>query len=99
MNGKDGIEILYKAWHGRIDKPDCPNFDDINEALVSVEKDLKVLEILKKHLFIRIDDGPAFDNLYAVSLQEDEDQCCDYTVILVSEEEKEKIKEWLKNFS
>lgn len=60
-----------------------------------IAKDLEVLEILKKHLFIRIEDKP-FDGNYLVSLQEDEEDECDYTCIFVNEEEKEKIKDWLK---
>ena len=60
-----------------------------------IEKDLKVLEILKKHLFIRIDDKP-FDENYLVSLLDDEEREWDYTCIFVNEEEKDLIKEWLE---
>lgn len=63
----------------------------------AIMKDLEVLEILKKHLFIRIMDIPAFDGTYIVSLLDKEEQEWDYTCIFVSEEEKEKIKEWLNN--
>lgn len=64
----------------------------------TVLKDLEVLEILKKHLFIKIfDNKPAFDDLYRVILQEDE-QDLNYTSIFVNEEEKEKISHWLKNW-
>lgn len=50
MTSKDGIEILKSAWHNRMDKPNYPNFDDIDEALTSVAKDLEVLEIIKSHI-------------------------------------------------
>ena len=67
------------------------------EYLEDIEKDLEVLDILKKYLFIRIEDKPSFNGLYLVALQEDARQICDYTCIFVNEEEKEIIKEWLEN--
>ena len=62
-----------------------------------ISQDLEVLEILKKHLFIRIMDIPAFDGTYIVSLLDKEDRDWNYTCIFVSEEEKEILKEWLDN--
>lgn len=61
-----------------------------------ISQALEVLEILKKYLFIRIMDIPAFDGTYIVSLLDKEDREWDYTCIFVNEEEKEKIKEWLE---
>ena len=61
-----------------------------------ISQDLEVLDILKKHLYIKIDKRPTFDGNYCVALQEEEEQYCYYTCIFVNEEEKEKIKEWLE---
>ena len=90
MTSKDGIEILKSAWHDRMDKPNYPNFDDINEALTSVEKDLEVLEILKR--IVKIVDYSE----YPISSPDNQ------LVILSGGEIKnvedyEKIKGWLKN--
>ena len=68
-----------------------------DKDIEQIKTDLEVLEILKKHLYIKIDKRPTFDGNYCVALQEEEEQYCYYTCIFVNEEEKEKIKEWLGN--
>ena len=57
MTGKDALEILEKAWHGRMDKPDYPNFDDINEALTEIEEDIKEKDRLFAKLYLATEDN------------------------------------------
>lgn len=51
MTYKDAIEILKEYWSGRKDKPNYPDFDDVNEALYTLEQELtekdKEIERLK----------------------------------------------------
>jgi len=68
---------------------------DIANKVARIEQDLEILDILKKHLFIRIKDRPTFDGTYLVALQEDEEQEYDYTCMFVNGKEKDLIKEWL----
>lgn len=68
---------------------------DVANKVARIEQDLEILDILNKHLFIRIDDRPSFDGTYLVALEEDENSCCDYTGIFVNGKEKDLIKEWL----
>jgi len=71
---------------------------DYCEEYETIKKDLKVLNILKKYLFIKIDDEPlSVDGTYMITLKGDEDDPWDYNHLFVSKEEKELLKEWLKN--
>ena len=100
MKSKEALEIL-EAY--------CTDYDSLNlnyedeppldceDELNAIKKDLKVLEIFKKYLYIRVSEKPSFDDSYFVALQEDEEQECDYTCIFVNKEEKELLEEWLKN--
>lgn len=58
---EDAVAIIVKAWEGRKDAPDYPDYDDINTAIGSLEKAVKILGILKGLLFI------ARDNNYGLS--------------------------------
>ena len=100
MVSKEDIKLIrelynYAMWDFHTGNLDEMTDKDIavGKAIDNVEKDLEVLEILKNHLFIRIED--ARDEIYAVILQENEEPQLGYTCIFVSKEEKEIIKEWL----
>ena len=46
-NFKDAIAIIEKAWQGRKDAPDYPDYDDINTAIYSLEKATEILSYIK----------------------------------------------------
>ena len=48
MTNNEALEILNEHWSGRIDSPDRPDFDDINEALGKMEDAVKQLAEEKK---------------------------------------------------
>ena len=47
---EDAISIIVKAWEGRKDAPDYPDYDDINTAIGSLEEAVKILGILKPRM-------------------------------------------------
>ena len=61
-----------------------------------IKKDLEVLEIFKKHLKFKISDKPANDGSYIIFI-DDFDDDYDYMCFAISKEEKDLLKEWLKN--
>lgn len=94
MTSKEALEKLRRL---AVDsESDLTNFAIAREYTAIIEKDLKVLEIFKKHLTIEVEDKPSFNNLYIVRFKEDDEEC-DYTFIFVSKEEKELLMEYLKN--
>lgn len=50
MTNNEALEILNEHWSGRIDSPDRPDFDDINEALGKMEDAVKQLAEKDKEL-------------------------------------------------
>lgn len=46
---EDAIAIINKAWEGRKDATNYPDYDDINTAIGSLEKAVKILGILKDY--------------------------------------------------
>ena len=53
---EDAISIIVKALEGRKDAPDYPDYDDINTAIGSLEKAVKILGILKPRMNFGEDD-------------------------------------------
>ena len=47
MTYKDAYYILIEAWHGNKDDENHPNFDDINEALYTLNQAVERLETLE----------------------------------------------------
>lgn len=104
MTSKEALERIKKIKIvNAIDKFGCPEtiyFEEVfdfesekgaDELLKIIEQDLKVLEILKKHLIIRFCN--AKDN--AIILKDKFYDNCMY--LIISKEEKNILKEWLEN--
>ena len=73
------------------EEEDCIRFGELEPALIEpLERDLEVLEILKKQLFIvepdNVEDYKEFDTVDYLRLQD-----------FMKKEEYQKIKEWLNN--
>lgn len=64
--------------------------DELQESWDIIRKELEVLDILKRKLVIEIGKD-------LVNLKEDEEQKYDYTCIIVNQQEREVLKEWLEN--
>ena len=80
-----------------LEKSSAPDIaDEIKKCVSNIESELKVLEIFKKYLIIEISDKPSFNGTYSIGLKEDENDDWDYTIIFVSKEEKDLLKEWLE---
>lgn len=97
MNSKESVKELYrereyllgdkvhsksKTWHN-----DIVHYDNINHCLLTIMKDLEILEILKKHIEIN---GYTYD---------EKDQKCIDMLIPESNQCFKKIKEWLEDES
>ena len=96
MTSKESLERLLKVAD-YLEKSAAPDIaDEIKKCVSNLESNSEVLEILKKHLTIEIDDKPIFNGTYAIGLKKDENDEWDYTIIYLTKEEKELLKKWLK---
>lgn len=78
----DKVHSKSKTWHN-----DIVHYDNINRCLLTIMKDLEILEILKKHIEIN------------ECNYDDKDQNCIDVLIPESNQCFKEIKEWLEDES
>ena len=90
MNSEEALERIKKSHYIAmicmgIDKPDI----ETEKAIKTIEKDLEILEILKKHIYI-MSEVKAGDTIISQSLGMSLDS-------RVNDNDFIKVKEWLEN--
>lgn len=90
MTSKERLEKVADY----LEKSAAPDIaDEIKKCVSNIESDSEVLEIFKKYLTIEIDDKPIFNGTYSTGLKKDENDEWDYTIIYLTKEEKDLLKE------
>lgn len=93
MTSKEALKRLWQetcpaTYMKDFNKKEC--CDAIERDLEKLAQALKILDIFKRKLVIEIGKD-------LVNLKEDKEQKYDYTCIIVNQQERELLKEWLEN--
>ena len=96
MNSKEALENLGRINLG--DNPYCIFEDNLlkncyKEEYENIEKDLKVLETLKKFILV----SKSYDDLFPYDIDVKQQYVSNKSCLILTEEEFHKIKEWLEN--
>lgn len=89
MKSKEALELIEYLL--------SQDYIGYENSIETIEKDLEILNIFKKYLYIYISDTPvSYNNLYPIWLREKADDESSFIKIFVTEQEKDLLKEMIK---
>lgn len=87
MTSKEALEILLAGYYNNA------NYQELIEAREKLEKDLKVLEILKKWIVV----NETYDDLFPYEIKLRNGYVSNRSCLVFTKDDYEKVKEWLEN--
>ena len=87
MTSKEALEILLVGYYNNA------NYQDLIEAREKLEKDLEVLEILKKWVLV----NETYDDLFPYEIKLRNGYASNRSCLVFTKDDYEKVKEWLEN--
>lgn len=87
MTSKEALEILLVGYYNNA------NYQDVIEAREKLEKDLEVLDILKKWVLV----NETYDDLFPYEIKLRNGYVSNRSCLVFTKDDYEKVKEWLEN--
>ena len=87
MTSKEALEILLVGYYNNA------NYQELIEAREKLEKDLKVLDILKKWVLV----NETYDDLFPYEIKLRNGYVSNRSCLAFTKDDYEKVKEWLEN--
>ena len=87
MTSKEALEILLAGYYNNA------NYQEVIEAREKLEKDLEVLNILKKWVLV----NETYDDLFPYEIKLRNGYVSNRSCLVFTKDDYEKVKEWLEN--
>ena len=87
MTSEEALEILLAGYYNNA------NYQEVIEAREKLEKDLEVLDILKKWVLV----NETYDDLFPCEIKLRNGYVSNKSCLVFTKDDYEKVKEWLKN--
>ena len=87
MTSEEALEILLAGYYNNA------NYQEVIEAREKLEKDLQVLEILKKWVLV----NETYDDLFPYEIKLRNGYVSNRSCLVFTKDDYEKVKEWLEN--
>ena len=87
MTSKEALEILLAGYYNNA------NYQEVIEAREKLEKDLEVLEILKKWVVVK----ETYDDLFPYEIKLRNGYVSNRSCLVFTKDDYEKVKEWLED--
>ena len=87
MTSEEALEILLAGYYNNA------NYQEVIEAREKLEKDLEVLEILKKWVLV----NETYDDLFPYEIKLRDGYVSNRSCLTFTKDDYEKVKEWLEN--
>ena len=87
MTSEEALEILLAGYYNNA------NYQEVIEAREKLEKDLEVLEILKKWVLV----NETYDDLFPYEIKLRKGYVSNKSCLVFTKDDYEKVKEWLEN--
>ena len=87
MTSEEALEILLAGYYNNA------NYQEVIEAREKLEKDLEVLEILKKWVLV----NETYDDLFPYGIKLRKGYVSNKSCLVFTKDDYEKVKEWLEN--
>ena len=87
MTSEEALEILLAGYYNNA------NYQEVIEAREKLEKDLEVLEILKKWVLV----NETYDDLFPYEIKLRKGYVSNNSYLVFTKDDYEKVKGWLEN--
>ena len=87
MTSKEALEILLAGYYNNA------NYQELIEARERLEKDLEVLDILKKWVLV----NETYDDLFPYEIKLRNGYVSNRSCLVFTKDDYEKVKEWLED--
>ena len=87
MTSKEALEILLVGYYNNA------NYQEVIEAREKLEKDLEVLDILKKWVLV----NETYDDLFPYEIKLRNGYVSNRSCLVFTKDDYEKVKEWLED--